>query len=426
MARLTNALRRRKLLRRAVLAPVRAFVAGDCDDGASSPTEESLALAVLRSLGGVRPVETHLAQAVNLAIVHGAENIMYLDLKRSPEVNADLTGWLGRRHRASVLHHHRSLLSLKRVGAILSDAGVPWLTMKGPALAEIFYRRPDVRRYADVDILIAPDAFPTAIAALEQRDGQLLDRNWRKVLLERRGELNVRLDTGINVDAHWHVVDRGGKRDEFAISTDDLLARRVRERIGSLFVPTLSPTDALAHVGLHAALDGGGKLSWLLDIAEVARHPALSWPQLVSRLQQWGAQATVGIVLARAAAVVGARIPDHILEELRPSGPLRAVDELLTAALPLWRLDALGHPSLLQPRLARPTTSASMRAASRSAVRWVSRATGRDRRDVFGEQGDRWLRDEYLSRVAAGELDARGRSRPSATPVGGSASSRHG
>jgi hypothetical protein len=57
------------------------------------------------------------------------------------------------------------------------QAGVPWLVVKGPALAEL-HGAPDLRAYSDLDVLVPSAAFGDALAALESAGAAVLARNW--------------------------------------------------------------------------------------------------------------------------------------------------------------------------------------------------------------------------------------------------------
>src|SRR5437763_22581 len=62
----------------------------------------------------------------------------------------------------------RQLLEEFAVAArALEEAGVPWVVLKGPALAEVVYTPAQMRSYSDLDLLVARDRFRPAVLALE-------------------------------------------------------------------------------------------------------------------------------------------------------------------------------------------------------------------------------------------------------------------
>ena len=103
----------------------------------------------------------------------------------------------------------------------------------------------------------------------------MLDRNWRVIRREMRGQVHMTARFGTSADVHWHLINRASVRGSFAIDMDELFARARRVSLDGPDVLTLDPSRHAAATGLHAGLSGGTKLAWLKDIERAAAVPEL-------------------------------------------------------------------------------------------------------------------------------------------------------
>jgi hypothetical protein len=229
-------------------------------------------------------------------------------------------------HRAVVSRQLHAAADLAALASSLGGAGVPWLVFKGPVLAHLAYPRPDLRTYEDVDVLVPRHAFADAVAALESEGFLVLDRNWSLIRREARGQLHLVHDAGTAVDLHWHLLNRESVRRAFRIDMSALHERAREIQIDGLSVRTLDPVDTLAHVCLHAALSGAGRLQWLKDVDLLVRGGDVAWDALAARARAWNASVPVGMMLARATEVLGTP-PSTTRLRSRGRGALDAVVE---------------------------------------------------------------------------------------------------
>jgi hypothetical protein len=209
-------------------------------------------------------------------------------------------------------------------------------------LAELAYRNPGARPYADLDALVEPSGFPTAIAALEQAGARLADRNWLALRRELRGQVHVVLPSGVPLDLHWNLVNMYRRR--IWIDTGELLARATRVDLAGLAVPTLEPTDTVIHLAVHAGLSGGDRLMWLKDLERSIAVRPPDWQAVVGRARAWRVTSVVGLMLARAHEVAGARVPGDVRRQLLGPGTarlIRFVDRVSPWELAAGRLSAL-------------------------------------------------------------------------------------
>lgn len=259
---------------------------------------------------------------LELAAYHGASGLLYDHLRDADGVSGPLLDVLRHRYVAAVRHHMLVVSALNRIRGAFDAAGIPWAVIKGPILAEGPYGRPGRRGYHDLDLLVHPRAFRDAVEALERLSARLLDRNWRMLRRDLRGEVLYRLPSGIPVDLHWHLVNMYRRRMRLDGAAAIERSER-RELPGIGHIPTLQADDALLHLALHAALSGGDRLLWLKDLERTIAAWSPGWETVVERARFARIGPAVGLMLVRARETLGADVPGEVTDRLVGSGSLR-------------------------------------------------------------------------------------------------------
>jgi hypothetical protein len=247
---------------------------------------------------------------------------------------------------------------------------VPWAVFKGPMLAEVIYDRANRRSYVDIDILIDRRSMGAVLEALEGAGSEPVDRNWKLIRSGRRGEMNIALPNGTMLDLHWHLFNARRLRRSFPIDIDVALSRVRDFRIEGAMVPTLDPVDTLLHLAAHAALAGGHRLSWCKDLEQAVRNDTPDWDELVARAEASGLALMTAIMLGRSRRVLGAPVPDDVLDRLAPRGGWRALIRVADRLSPPQR--AFGHQLT-----ARTAVAATRRSTFGSAIE-LGRSVGMD------------------------------------------------
>lgn len=162
-------------------------------------------------------------------------------------------------------------------GEVLERAGVPWVALKGAALAFALPDYAATREFADVDLLVPPDALPRASAALaavhpltvevrpydgRARDATAATRDGVHALYAFRGRGDV------PIDLH-HVLPGLPSREV----TEAVLGRAAPVAAGTRRVLVPSPEDLLGIACVHAVLHHEGDrriaLRHLSDVSEL-------------------------------------------------------------------------------------------------------------------------------------------------------------
>jgi hypothetical protein len=311
---------------------------------------------------------------------------------------------------AAVFQHLRTIADLRFLDACLGEA-VPWLVLKGPALAASAHGEVGLRPYVDLDVLVPPRHLEAAIERLTVAGAEVQDRNWTLLRDTLKGEVHLRLPQGTHLDLHWHLLNDAPIRDQFTIGIAGLFDRRRSVDVDGATVPTLGGVDTIAYVALHALLSGAHRLIWLKDLERLFVRRLAAPGDVARRARAWGAQLPVCAAVDRAAvAIDGWRPPASLGRGAPPADRVwRTVLRGVWHAVPAEGELGRGSPARLA---ARGVRSGAVRSAATTAdkVRAYRRDRGsasrRDRPAVTDAGSDRFPsggveeRAEFLAAVA--------------------------
>ncbi len=166
------------------------------------------------------------------------------------------------------------------VRAVLAAIAVPFLVLKGEALANSCYRMPHLRAREDLDLLFASEADARQAADALSLLGYSIDPDsWLP-----DGVQFTMVRPELQIDLHWRLSTHPilGKRLTFA----DLHSRC--HRVGEPPMDALSPVDAFLHAAIHrmanAQIGAADRLIWLYDFVVLSqRFDEEEWSTLVAR-----------------------------------------------------------------------------------------------------------------------------------------------
>lgn len=295
------------------------------------PTARVLIDAVQGVVGQAYPWERIDVQDLLMAsLSHGVTPALAVRLRGRDDVPAELTERLQACYRDQLARHLRTLADLRRLSSVLNETQMGWAVVKGPALAEGLWPRPDLRVYVDLDVLIDRRNLREAVAMLEANGVAPVDRNWPFILERVQGELSMELPFGTPLDLHWHLVNDRALRRVFRFPMDDLLGRSAPAKLGSVVAPVLDPVDTVLHLAYHMIHSGGHRLVWLNDFHLAVTAPGMDWDELYDRAQAYGCRLALALSLQRTASVLH---PPGGYPRMRRGGPWAA----LAAAADRWR-----------------------------------------------------------------------------------------
>ncbi len=355
-------------------------------------------------LAGIRAVVggTDHAALIRAAGFHGMAPALHLVLRGVEPVPEALGHDLERAYHASAAFHLGALEDVAYLDATLGAAGVPWLVLKGPVLAQLYHGGPGHRPYSDLDVLVAPGAIGDAVEALE-RNGSRVDQAWPILPDGPTGEISAQLPSGRWLDLHWHLVNQPRLRRRLAVAMPPLFVRARQVTLGRTVAQTLSAADTLAHLTLHGCTSGADRLVWLKDVVRCMQVEGAACAEHVEVSAGWGTSLMAAVCVQRAWGVLGRGVPADVAALVPRPSPWLAATRLVDRTAPVS--DRCGGPTLARvvARSTRATDGASVAELTRRA-----RLNVRDRRrrgpppagaSAPGDAGRR--RRAYLRAVAA-------------------------
>ena len=201
---------------------------------------------------------------------------------------------------------------LVRILQHFDEKAIRTVPYKGPVLAESVYGDLALRRFSDLDFLVAPSDFSRAKQALGElgyEPSVSLTPAAERVVLQTGYELSFDSAAGkYLVELQWGLLPHFYSVD---LSANDLLQRSGRTVLGGKEVPSLSPEDLLLVLCLHAAKHFWMRLIWISDIAETLRSQTLDYGVVFSRARELGIVRVLGVSFWLARNVLGSAIPQQ-------------------------------------------------------------------------------------------------------------------
>jgi hypothetical protein len=198
---------------------------------------------------------------------------------------------------------------LVRVVSHLESAGIKTLPYKGPVLAQILYGEVTQRQFSDLDILILPEDVPKSKAALRNLGYKTeieLAPHIEKAFIETGYEHSFRSAHGASLELQWRIMPRFYSVD---FDVADFFQRADEINFGGHPVRTLRPEDLLLVLCVHAAKHVWVQLSWLCDIAQLAKSPQLAWNAIQDEAKRLGIERIVNLNLLLAHKLLAAPLP---------------------------------------------------------------------------------------------------------------------
>ncbi len=225
---------------------------------------------------------------------------------------------------------------LKQVVGAFEQAGVDLIPLKGVALLGQLYKDSGLRCMSDVDLLVRPEAFLTAVNILcwlgfkvcpkDRHENitwfeNLPKENWPK-------ELSFSNKFGLAIELHQHLINPWFL-PAFPIDIEAVWERSIPftglggDSAGygvDLWKRNLSPYDTLAYLCLHLALHGLQFPQTCLDIDLWIRNlpDTWEWEQFLDLVDEWRIWSVVYHGLSTCRDFMGTPLPDGMLKRLDP------------------------------------------------------------------------------------------------------------
>ena len=194
----------------------------------------------------------------------------------------------------------------------LARHGIVPVLLKGYGLASRCYPDPLYRPMTDVDLLVGSGQLERAEAALVEI-GLKKNSELEEFQLRHHHHLNFYGTLGA-VELHFRAISGFG-----GIEGAPLLARAIESDLEGHRIRYLRPEDELAYLATHATQHLFKGVGWLYDLKLfIQRYPDLDWSALVAIARESGMQTPAYFALRTSHQAMGAKVPDWVLEQLRP------------------------------------------------------------------------------------------------------------
>ncbi len=214
----------------------------------------------------------------------------------------------------TLLYHRLGLFadSMKR-------AEVPFIVLKGAALAPLLYGSVDRRPMVDVDVLIRIADWPRLREALAAGGYRLPTAREAEYWLANYHNMGVTTpgDPPSSFDLHWSL----GQPIRYSVDDAGLWERAVSYEMEGRTLMRLSDEDLLLSLVLHLGYHYfDARLLWLHDIHLLIRRRPLDGEALLGRARTWGMASVLALGLHYVEKVFPGTVPAEVLGATRQRG----------------------------------------------------------------------------------------------------------
>lgn len=217
--------------------------------------------------------------------------------------------------------------------AVMEQAAIPGLLLKGQAVAQWAYPDPSLRASGDIDVLVATRDVADLLARHLCESGyELFQPSGELVALEMMLRREAAPGVWVEIDLHCRVINSPLFSERFTF--DELMAESIAlPRLGTN-ARGLGPAHAFIHACMHwaATLAVGAeiKLKWLYDIPAFAKvFTATDWQRLEQLAVERGLAGVCLGMIEASQATFGAdfvAVPDHLIAALREAARHESLD----------------------------------------------------------------------------------------------------
>jgi hypothetical protein len=265
---------------------------------------------------------------IRTAHVHGMAPLLYwhLDAAGPEAVPENAFDHLRGHFRANSLRNLFLTGELLRILNVFRAHGIPAVPYRGPALAASVYGSLALRQFIDLDIIVHRHDVQEAkelLASLGYRSQHRLTSAQESALLGSRREFAFTRDDGKSaVELVWDVAEHFS----FPLDSEFLWGRLEQITLGGDTVPALSPEDMLLILCAHGSQHLWERLGWICDVAELTRVcEGMRWEQVMARASTLGGQRMLLLGLFLANDLLGASLPDEVLQRVRADSTVRTL-----------------------------------------------------------------------------------------------------
>lgn len=219
--------------------------------------------------------------------------------------------------------------ALRRLGDAFGAAGVPFIVLKGPALARSIYPRRGLRPYGDLDLTVQDRHQVAAV-------GTLLDQGFREVRYAAEDARRQHTEHLHGCAAFHRQFESADRQVLVELHTDPLqlgLQTSCEAARWQRAVPIpdfqnslmLCPEDQIVHLSTHVHKHGFDRLIWLKDLDRLIRvkQTGINWDLVAHIARDEGVLGSVWYSLYLSQVLLSAPVPPAVLRSMRPALAVR-------------------------------------------------------------------------------------------------------
>ena len=271
-------------------------------------------------------------EMLRLAEHHRLIPQLYSQLSAVDVVPADFLEALRARYRTTARQALWLTSELFRIVAHFKSRGIEVLQYKGPTLAETLYADVTMRQFGDLDLLVHAVDVPKAKAAL-------LDLGYRSNIQFTEREERAHLKSGYEytfnsahgrnlVELKWQLLPRFYSVN---FDVDAMFQRASTTKVAEHSLPTLCAEDLLLVLCVHAAKHAWVQLSWICDIAQLAKQ-LQDWNAIEKQSKELGIERIVAVNFLLIHKLLGSVLPEMVEKSLRTD---REIETLVAEIIPM-------------------------------------------------------------------------------------------
>jgi hypothetical protein len=219
--------------------------------------------------------------------------------------------------------------SLHYIGVLFQLLGefqqnhIPAAVFKGVVLAQTVYGDFSLREFNDMDIIVHE-------ANVRRAEDILSDRgyvasflgDYRAAFLNYQGQNAFHhRETGISVDLHWQLSNKGVASP---LRASEIWPRLQNLTIAGHTIPTFAHDDLALFLAAHGTKEGWRSLNWVCDFAELFRNCRdIDWTVVTERAQRSQCMRPLLLAITLASALLDAPAPLNLVHLARNNSAVR-------------------------------------------------------------------------------------------------------
>ena len=216
----------------------------------------------------------------------------------------------------------------------LEENGIQSIAYKGPALAELAYGDPALRRFLDLDLMVRRKNVQQAAEVLAARGyhpAKNLTSDQQALLLQTQHNLQFVSSSRVVVELHWQV---SSHLFASSVTAEELWNNLETIRLNGFPVKSFSIEDLLFSLCVHGSRHLWERLAWIADVAHLLHvRPQIDWTTLVFRARTANAERMFLLGLFLASDLLQIQLPDIVSKKITQDKVVSELANTITARL---------------------------------------------------------------------------------------------